>query len=177
MVNHSKNRVEYYAAGKLLDMIKKSLSQNTVIQDLMLGITFTNDTDKDAYLLDNKYIVDNLFIDSTQTETKSYICVDAIISKAENKINQYTVTVYAFMHNSLLQLSNTEISYFIKSGYLGNRINVMVDAIIRDMYDNFENVGIGSVNLVPSRPMSYFQPSSTSPYYGKILTFEVYDFK
>jgi hypothetical protein len=82
VVNHSKNRVEYYAASKLIDMIKKNLSQNTDIQDLMLGLSYSDPLAKDAYLLKNDYIVDNLFVDSTQTVTKSYICVDAIILKS-----------------------------------------------------------------------------------------------
>lgn len=177
IVNHEKNRIEYYAAGRLIDMIKKDLSTNADIQDLMLGYDYSDPMDKDAYLLSNDYIVDNLFVDSTQTDTKSYICIDAIIMKSTNKLNQYAVTMYVFMHNAKLELSPTEQAKYIKKGYYGNRLNIMIDVIIRSIYDNFENVGVGNINLVTSRPMSYFQPSSTSPYYGKTLNFEVYDFK
>jgi hypothetical protein len=177
MVDHSKNRVEYYAAGKLIDMIKKNLSQNADIQDLMLGTGYNNPMDKDAYLLTNSYIVDNLFIDSTQSDTKSYICLDAVISKSENKINQFMVTMYIFMHNSLLKMSSSETAKFIQKGMFGNRLSCLIDVVVRSMYDDFGNVGIGSVNLVRSMPMGYFQPSPTSPYYGKTIKFEVYDFK
>jgi hypothetical protein len=189
MVNKSQNKIELYPLGKIKDVIKKTLANDETIQKLLLGENFVlldnyDITDAIKGTSDNTYeplIRDSLFIDTTQTETKTYILMDTLISKSEgNKLKLVTIVVNAFCHSSLIRLTDDEKYTFYNQGLYGNRIDCLLDQIVRTIYtlneevNKDKNIGIGELKLAPSAQAKIYQPNDK--YYGKTLMFEVWDF-
>lgn len=165
MVNVSKNQIELFPLGKDKDIIYKALMKNSDVVDLVLGENPT-DTFKDHFF-------NTLFVNTIQLETKTYITMDTEIISAENvQTKCISITMDIFTSLPLIPLSEAEKLRYYTSGYFGNRIDVLLDAVKRVFTDL--NVGIGSVKLAPRNPVRVIQP--TDKYYGKRMILYTYDF-
>jgi hypothetical protein len=83
------------------------------------------------------------------------------------------ITLDVFAHLSMLQLPIEEALKYRSQGYLGNRIDILVDNIIRCLKGSTE-YGVGELQLRDRNSMSISQPNPN--YYGKYIAFHVYDF-
>ena len=165
MVNTSKNQIELYPLGKDKDIIFKALMKNNDVVNLTIGESPT-----DTFI---KHFFNSLFVDTTQLETKTYITMDTEIVSAENtKIKCIAIIIDIFTSLPLIPLSTTEQLKYYATGYFGNRIDCLLDAVKRTITDL--NIGIGDITLAPRSPVKIIQP--TEKYYGKRLTLHTYDF-
>jgi hypothetical protein len=182
LVNKSSNKIELYPLGEIKDVFIKTLYKNELIQEMMLG---ENNEDLNTYDIEDimrgskelgleGIIRNSLFIDTTQTETKTFILMESFVGKIENnKFKTINVIMNIFCHNSLLTLSNTEKAKFYNLGFCGNRIDCLIDQVSRCI-NGRTDIGIGQVNLSPNTQGKIIQPNTN--YYGKTLLFEVWDF-
>lgn len=168
MVDKSKNRIQLYPLGKLKDSVKKLLLANENICSLLVG---SNDPIAAA-----SQIYDNLYIDGSQDIAKTYILMDTIVQSAQNiNIKEIQLIFNIFTHVTMISLTSQERNNYYNKGYYGNRVDVLIDAVARELNGN-PDFGLGLVNLIPRSPMKIIQPSSNTKYYGKQIVFSVYDF-
>lgn len=164
--NKNKNQIELFPLGKNKDIIYKALLNSRDVCDLVLGENSKDDAFAAHYF-------NTLIIDTTQLETKTYITLDTIVSKAENKkIKCIDIIMDVFSSLPTLALTPAEQINFYEKGYFGNRIDVLIDAIKREISDL--DIGIGNVTLKPNNPISIVQP--TDKHYGKRVIYQCYDF-
>lgn len=153
--------------GKSKDLITKKIISNQDIVDLIS----TN-------ILPSELIYENIFdtltIDIPQDERKTYITMDAVVSSVENRhIKSVDIIIHVFTHLKLLKLSTSEQQKYYTRGFFGNRIDVLIDLLVR-MLDGSDEFGIGRLQLKPRSPMSVIHPSTK--HYGKSLIFYTCDF-
>lgn len=114
-----------------------------------------------------------LVIDLSQGDAKTYVTMDSVILNAGNSIKCIEITLNIFTHLSKIPLTTPEKALYYKQGFFGNRIDVLVDSIIRCLRGS-DKYGIGQLQLRERSTMRIFQPSEK--YYGKQVVFQVYDF-
>lgn len=155
-------------------MIIKDFQENTNITSLILGYGAT------VIDLKDNNVFDTLVIDLSQNEAKTYVTMDAIILNSGTTIKCVEITLNVFTHLSKLPLGTevessgqSEKGFYYKQGFYGNRIDVLVDAIIRCLRGS-DKYGIGELQLRERNTMRIFQPNEN--YYGKQIVFQVYDF-
>lgn len=164
-VNKSTNKIELFPLGKDKDIIYKALMNNQDVCDLVLGENNTNGKFKDHFF-------NTLIIDTEQLEAKTYITIDTVIDRADDKIKCIEIIMDVFSALSSTALTPTEQVKFYKKSYFGNRIDVLIDAIKRTISDL--DIGIGQLTLKPNAPIKIIQP--TDKFYGKRMIFQSYDF-
>jgi hypothetical protein len=190
MVNKSANQIELYPLGKIKTILRQTLSNDSTIQELILGENNEQLNTYESYdiLMGDKsqglegQIKNNLFIKDTQDETKTFILMDSYSGKIEGKLKQIIVAMYIFSHNSLLTLSDTEAEKFFNLGLFGNRVDCLIDQVSRvisninyaTVDDKPKSIGIGKIQLASTQQGKIYQPNDN--YYGKTLIFEVWDF-
>jgi len=168
MVNKSKNQIEGYPLGKAKDIIIKMFEDDENIRLLLLG---SNNINQD---LKDKRIFDSLVINLTDDMVKTYITMDTYIVDADTKINCIAIVIQVISHLENIPLLINEKQKFYSEGFYGNRIDVLMDLIMRKLRGNKE-FGIGNLELKPRSTMRIIQP--TVNHYGKEIIFYMYDFK
>lgn len=139
--------------------------------------TFLNSDDITKLLL-NKNIyseeeVDNLlysqvfpylYVDETQTEVLSYLCLEVNIPRIPTTtIKDVQIIIWAYCHKDCMQYS--------KKGFLGTRADILADMVERELRDS-DRFGIGKLKLTS---VSHFFPNNK--YYGREMRFTIPDFK
>ncbi len=179
--NVSKNKYELYPLGKFKDIIRKTIVGDLDCQDIILGEKCADLEKYDAYdiLMGNKnlglegQVKDRLAMLSTQLTAKTYVMVDTIISNMDSKyIKTIDIYIEVYSHLSFIDLSVDENDKFVQKGYLGNRVDILLDMICRLLTS--KTMGIGETRIKSLRPMSYIQP--TPDYYGKTIILTVPEF-
>jgi hypothetical protein len=100
--------------------------------------------------------------------------MDTYIPLVENfSIKEIGIVINVFCENSLIDLSTTDKNKFVKKGYFGNRVDMLIDAIDRCV-NGKTGVGIGKIKLKPRNPIGIYKPQNG--YYGKSLEYTVTDF-
>lgn len=131
------------------------------ICELFLGKNYTED---DVDNLMYKQVFPYLYIDNTQTEVLSYLCVEVNVPRVPTgTIKRMEVTIFCYSHKRCMEYS--------KKGFLGTRVDILADMVERCLRDSKE-LGIGRIQL--SSVNTYF-PSND--YYGRQMSFLCPDFK
>ena len=147
--------------GLYKSVIINSLLDNQEIMELMLGKKYT---DSDVENIVYKQIFPYLYIDETQTETKTYICCEVNIPRIPTAtIKDLTITIWAFCHKDIMQYS--------KKGYKGSRTDILSDMIERCLCDS-DKFGIGKLHL---DSVTHIYPNTKT--YGRQMIFTIPDFK
>lgn len=173
-MDKTKSQTNLYCLGRDKDIIKKTFLQDENIVNLLLP-NYDADTSKcDLETILDSYIFDTIAVDNTQLEAKVYICMDTYVTKIDSdSVKEIGIVVRVFCHGDLLKLPNKEKAKYIKFGYFGNRIDMLIDAIDRCL-NGKRDMGIGRLRLRPRSPIEIIQP--VNGYYGKSLTYLVSDF-
>lgn len=181
--NISSNKIELYPLGKYKDIIIKAVTSDDVCSELLLGennpsIAKGYDVYDvlvgDTSLNLSGHIKNRLAMLLTQYETKTYMLIDTYVSEATTTSNKtINIIVEFFTHLSIIDLSNDEKEKYYPMGFMGNRIDVLLDQFCR-LFDKKNNLGIGKTLLKPLSPMKIIQP--TADYYGKSLILTVVEF-
>lgn len=120
------------------------------------------------------YIFDYSLTDNTFSQPKTCISVETDIDTiSQNMFMEFGLYIYVFTHKSLVQLSSASIpskNDMNISGYCGNRIDCLCDAVDR-MINGNPSFGIGEVMPAPNKHMTVYTPHSE--YYGKCLKYIV----
>ncbi len=120
-------------------------------------------TEDDVENLTYSQIFPYLYTDETQTETKTYICVDVKpVSKTRTMKNSQLV-IWVYCHKDIMEYS--------KKGYSGTRVDILADMIERALRDS-NKFGIGKMEFDEA---PYFSPHNK--YYGRQIFYNVSDFK
>lgn len=147
--------------GICKSVIIDSLLDDTEIMELMLGKNFT---DKQVENIVYNQVFPYLYIDETQTETKTYICCEVNVPRIPtNTIKDIVITIWIFCHKDIMKYS--------KKGYRGTRTDILADMIERNLRDS-DKFGIGKVHLD-----SVTCISPNTKLYGRQMIFTIPDFK
>lgn len=121
-------------------------------------------TSSDVKKLPYSQMFPYLYIDETQTETKSYICVEVDVPRIPtNTIKDMKVFIWAYCHKSVMKYS--------KKGYTGTRADILADMIERLLRES-DKFGIGKLQL---QNVEHFFPNKE--YYGRQMIYHMPDFK
>ena len=150
--------------GNIKSKIKSMLYANGDIQHLLFNGSIPSGASKKE--LFNKLVKTHLFIDDTITDTGSFIYFDTSISDLHYQTKTMRVHLYAITHRDLLD--NYTHDY-----YVGNRADVLAEEIADTLTNekNSNEFGIGEISLMN---VDIYNSES---YYGRILTFEVKNFR
>lgn len=125
-------------------------------------------TEEDVDNLVYTQIFPYLYVNETQTEVKSYICLEVDIPRVPTgTIKDMKLILWVYSHKNGMKYS--------KKGYLGTKVDILVDMIEKQLRDS-DKFGIGKLQLLSC---TYFFPDTklTSKYYGKQLIYNMPDFK
>lgn len=121
-------------------------------------------TEDDVENLVYTQIFPYLYVDETQTEVESYICFEVDIPKIPTgTIKDMKLILWIYSHKNCMK--------YLKEGYLGTRVDILVDMVEKQLRDS-DKFGIGKLQLVSC---TYFFPNDK--YYGKQLIYNMPDFK
>lgn len=152
------------------DKTVKLLSQNPQVVALLI-----NDPTKDIINDEidvtksgtNQILAYN-FIPNTQTEAKTYICINTIVCNARNeKTKNCILTLTVFSHKNDVEIDSSKFL-----GLKGNRFDNVVrfsDKVIRENANS--GYGIGDIQLRPTSPMH--DVNFGSDFIGKQITYEI----
>jgi hypothetical protein len=145
--------------GSYKNKIITALLQNDDVMECMLGKNYTAEqVDGIVY----KQVFPYLYVDNTQTETKSYIGIEIDPSINNRTIKTGKIVIWIYSHKDIMKYS--------KSGFTGTRSDILSDMVERVMREL--NLGIGKTGLESAK---YFIPNSN--YYGRVLVYNIPDFK
>ena len=152
------------------DKTVRLLSQNPQIVALLINDPTKDIVEDEIDVTESgtKQILAYNFIPDTQTEVKSYICVDTIIDTAQNeKIKDCILTVTIFPHKKNVEIDGSKFL-----GLKGNRFDNLVrfsDKVIRDNANS--GYGIGNIQLRQRTPMK--DVNFGTDFVGKQIIYEV----
>ena len=143
--------------NRLLTTIIKSED----ICELILG------KDYDKTNVDEKIMYDNIFpylyVDETQTEAKTYICIEVSVPRTHDfTYKDMIVDVWCYCHKSSMKYS--------KKGFLGTRVDILSDMVDR-LLNSSNNYGIGRLKLDSCVPINI-----SKTHYGRHLTYKCAEF-
>ena len=121
-------------------------------------------TEEDVDNLIYSQIFPYLYVDDTQDETLSYLCVEVSVPRIPTgTIKDMKLIIWAFCHKGIMKYS--------KKGYSGTRVDILADMVERALRDS-NKFGIGKLQLVSCE---HFFPNNK--YYGRQLIYNMPDFK
>lgn len=142
-------------------LISALLNSNDICELMLNKKTYTDD---EAESLVYTQIFPYLYVDETQNEVLSYICIESDIPHIPtNTIKDMKLTIWAYCHKSGMKYS--------KKGYSGTKTDILADMIERQLRES-NKFGIGKLEL---KSVTYFFPSKI--HYGRQLIYSIPDFK
>ncbi len=152
--------------GTYKQQIISALSTSEDIKKLLLGENYENeDYEVDDEL--KKYIYPFLFTEGTQTNVQTYIFVEIFVPNLGNSVKDVKVIVQILSHR-------VQIAYQ-KDGYIGTRPDIctqMIEEVLIENKEVSQKFGIGKLTLTGVGILDTY-----TEYYGRILTFEVPNFR
>ena len=150
--------------GAYKDTLLEMLLSNDGICETLLGKGYSNDDKLDLIY---SQVYPYLYVDETQTEVLSYICVEVDIPRVPTgTIKDMKLIVWAYSHKECMRYSY--------DSYCGTRADILSDMIDRQISDPevCHTYGIGKPTLAS---VTYFFPQNK--YYGRQMIYTIPDFK
>lgn len=142
-------------------LVSAILNSNNIIQLLLNKDTYSDEEVDDLMYTQ---IFPYLYVDGTQIEVLSYICLEVNVPRIPtNTIKDIQIIVLAYCHKDCMK--------YTKKGYLGTRADILADMVERELRDS-DRFGIGKLRLTS---VSHFFPNNK--YYGREMRFTIPDFK
>ncbi len=147
--------------GIYKDRIFYKIIRDKDIGRQLLGDIYNEETV--AVDLPYHHIYPYLYIDGTQTETKSYICIEIDVPRTSDfTYKDMKVIIWVCTHKDLMKCS--------VKGYSGTMVDVL-STMIDNLLNSSRNFGIGRLKLESS---TYIKPNNT--YYGRQLIYNCSEF-
>lgn len=129
--------------------------------ELILGKGYDK-TDVDEQLI-YKHVFPYLYVDETQTEVKTYICMEVSVPRTMDfTYKDMKVDIWCYCHKNIMKYS--------KKGFLGTRSDILSDMVDR-LLNSSNNYGIGRLKLQSCVPLNI-----STNYYGRHLTYGCAEF-
>jgi hypothetical protein len=129
--------------------------------ELILGKRYDK-TDVDERLI-YKHIFPYLYVDETQTEVKTYICIEVSVPRTHDfTYKDMKVDIWCYCHKDIMRYS--------KKGFLGTRSDILSDMVDR-LLNSSNNYGIGRLKLQSCVPINI-----SKTHYGRHLTYSCAEF-
>ena len=144
---------------------KNALLSMVIQSDDILSAMYTDKKVESLSSLIYKQIFPYLYVDDTQTDVLSYICIEADIPRIPTGTTKTAqLSVWAYAHKECMQCDN----------HSGTRVDVLCDYLDRVIMDekNRKQFGIGRPQLIS---VNHFYPQNK--YYGRQLIYNIPDFK
>lgn len=131
------------------------------ICELILGEGYDK-TDVDEKLT-YKNIFPYLYVDETQTETKTYICIEVSVPRTHDfTYKDMKVDIWCYCHKDIME--------YRKKGFSGTRSDILSDMVDR-LLNSSNNYGIGRLKLQSCIPINI-----SKTHYGRHLTYSCAEF-
>lgn len=142
-------------------LVSAILNSNNIIQLLLNKDTYSDEEVDDLMYTQ---IFPYLYVDGTQIEVLSYICLEVNVPRIPTTtIKDIQIIIWAYCHKDCMKYS--------KKGFLGTRTDILADMVERELRDS-DRFGIGKLRLTS---VSHFFPNNK--YYGREMRFTIPDFK
>ena len=129
--------------------------------ELMLGKDYDKEISDEKLLYQS--IFPYLYVEETQTETKSYVCFEVDVPRTANfSYKDMKIIVWCYSHKGIMNYNH--------KGYLGTRSDILSDMVDR-LLNSSRDYGIGRLKLESA---TYFMPSSK--FYGRQLIYSCSEF-
>lgn len=147
--------------GTYKNRLLSTIIQSEDICEVILGKGY-DDTDVDEQLI-YKYIFPYLYVDDTQTEQNSYICIEVDVPRTMDfTYKNMRITIWCYCHKGIMKYS--------KKGYLGTRSDILSDMVDR-LLNSSNDFGLGRLKLESCTPLTL-----TKEYYGRQLIYSCSEF-
>lgn len=121
-------------------------------------------TEEDVDNLIYSQIYPYLYVDDTQDETLSYLCIEVSVPRIPTgTIKDMKLIIWAYCHKDSMKYS--------KKGYSGTKADILADMVERILRDS-NKFGIGKLQLLSCE---HFFPNNK--YYGRQLIYNIPDFR
>ena len=164
-------------SAPIVDLIAPDIDDRVELDDNLLGGEFEvpkRNGDGTDHLNIQGHIFDYIFTPETSDESDVFICIEALVNAVDDVFfNDCVLFVHIYVPKKRVRLtskSNPTQSKMIKAGFIGNRVDMLCDAVDRLLNGNKE-IGIGEVRPVARNAVTLSIPNTT--YYGKCLTYNV----
>lgn len=142
-------------------LVSAILNSNNIIQLLLNKDTYSDEEVDDLMYTQ---IFPYLYVDGTQLEVLSYLCLEVNVPRIPTTtIKDIQIIIWAYCHKDCMKYS--------KKGFLGTRADILADMVERELRDS-DRFGIGKLRLTS---VSHFFPNNK--YYGREMRFTIPDFK
>lgn len=110
-----------------------------------------------------KHVFPYLYVDDTQTETKTYICVEVSVPRTMDfTYKDMKIDIWCYCHKDIMKYS--------KKGFLGTKADICSDMIDR-LLNSSNNFGLGRLKLQSCVPLTV-----SKTHYGRHLTYTCAEF-
>jgi len=152
--------------GLFKEIIHSALYKSADIKELIIGDTsgLTNSRQREIF---RNHVKSHLFIDDTIEDAETFIFYDVTLPYIHSNIKTCQVLMYIISHRDI-------IDNYSKEGYHGNRSDILaqiVENVLLNNSDICREFGIGEINLLSNTIYN------SQRFYGRILTFEVPNFR
>lgn len=149
--------------GTYKTRLMSTILTSSDICELMLGKGFDQDTVDDDLMY--SYIFPYLYVNDTQIEAKSYICMEVDIPRIANfSVKDMKIIIWCYCHK------DKDYMRYSKKGYLGTRADILTDMLDRKLQSS-RDFGIGRLQL---NSVAYLPIGNN--YYGKQLIYSCSEF-
>lgn len=151
---------------KDIGLYKNRLVSALLNSDNIIKLLLNKDTYSDEEVDNLMYtqVFPYLYVDGTQIEVLSYLCLEVNIPRIPTTtIKDVQIIIWAYCHKDCMKYS--------KKGFLGTRVDILADMVERELRDS-DRFGIGKLRLTS---VSHFFPNNK--YYGREMRFTIPDFK
>lgn len=123
---------------------------------------------KESIISFKEHVMSHLFIDDTIKDKSTYIFYDVVVPGFRTHTKNIHIIVYAICHRDILENINID-----NTSYCGNRADVLSQIIENTLLDEsiVNEFGIGNLELID------LDIYNSTTFYGRIMTFEVYNFR
>lgn len=133
------------------------------ICELLLGKDYNKETVDDDLIY--KYVFPYLYVNDTQVETKSYICMEVDVPRVANfSFKDMKIIIWCYCHK------DKDYMRYSKKGFLGTRADILTDMLDRKLQSSRE-FGIGRLQLNSATYLTI-----GDKYYGKQLIYSCSEF-
>lgn len=147
--------------GRYKYRLQTAILDSEDICETMLGKDYNKEIVSEELMYE--YIFPYLYVDETQTDTKSYICFEVDVPRTSNfSYKDMKIIVWCYSHKGIMNYKHT--------GYLGTRSDILSDMVDR-LLNSSRDYGIGRLKLESA---TYFMPSSK--FYGRQLIYSCSEF-
>jgi len=142
--------------------VQSVILQSTEICELLIGETYNKENVDELILY--KYFYPYLYVDSTQTEEKAFICMEVTVPRViDFSYKDMKIIIWCCSHKGIMNYS--------KPDFLGTRVDILADMIDRKL-NTSNKFGIGRLKLDSS---NYIYPANNN-YYGRELVYKCVEF-